>query len=65
MKKTHVKVYFGSVQLKEITSFLVFHFHKVGGHSCRSKLKQQRPRNLDFYSLLWVKLQKHWILHFP
>lgn len=30
----------------------------------KSKLMQQRPKYLNFQSLLWVMIQKLWILHF-
>lgn len=57
--------------LKEQSTNLLLHFHKVRG-LVRDGLKtewstsqQQRPRYPNFKSLVRVKLQQHWILHFP
>lgn len=56
--------------LKGHCSDVLLHFHKVGllrrdrFEKEWAKSKQWRPRYPDFWSAVWVNLQKCWILHF-
>lgn len=49
--------------LKGVSIELVLHFHKVG-HS-KDNIFYSYQSSRDILTLLFVKLQKHMILHFP